>query len=210
MWERRNEDIQQGGNESMRTVFAATCFATALAVAGVGAQTTGQQYGQQQDRDRDKTISITGCLQSGEEAGSFVLAVDRSEYQRAMQQAGIAGEFAQDRQPRTTTGEPGAVGTTGADRDRDKEKIHLTDVPADVNLQDKVNQQVRVSGSLEMKDRGRDRAADTTAHTTHPTGAPTGTAGERHHRDRDDKKKAKLDVASVQVLSQTCPQQDAR
>jgi hypothetical protein len=193
----------------MRTVFAATCFATALAVAGPGAQTTGQQYGQQQDRNRDKTISITGCLQSGEEAGSFVLAVDRSEYQRAMQQAGITVEFAQDRQPRTTTGEPGAVGTTGAEaRDRDKEKIHLTDVPADVNLQDKVNQQVRVSGSLELKD--RDHAAATTAHTTHPTGAPTGTAGERHDRDRDDKKKAKLDVASVQVLSQTCPQQDAR
>jgi hypothetical protein len=187
----------------MRTVFTATCFAAALAVAGAGAQTTGQQYGQPQERDRDQTISVTGCLQRGEEAGTFVLAVDRSEYQRAMQQAGITGEFAQGEHPRTTTGEPGAVGTSGMDaRERDKEKIHLTDVPADVSLQEKVDQQVRVSGSLEMKDRDRDRAADATAHTGHATG----TAGERHDRDRDDKKKAKLDVASVQVISQTCPQ----
>jgi hypothetical protein len=194
----------------MRNVLTATCFAAAFAVAGVGAQTTGQQYGQQQDRDRDRTVSVTGCVQSGEEAGSFVLAVDRQEYQRAMQQVDATGELAQGQQPQAMT-EPGAVGTTGTEaRDRDKEKIYLTDTPAHVNLENKVNQQVRVSGSLKMKDRDSDHdgehAAGTTARTT---GATAGAAGERHERADKDRKKAKLEVASVQVISQTCPQ-DAR
>jgi hypothetical protein len=189
----------------MKPVLAATCLAAAFAVAGAGARTTGTQ--ERQDRpESDRPISLTGCVRAGEQPGTFVLAVDRQQYERAMMQARGTGDLSRDdrrhgemHQPGTVTGTtaaPGSVGTTGTvdqrrrdadepgapEPDRATEKVRLVPAGTHIHLEDTVNQRVRVTGRLEEPARNTEPAERDTAGTTagvdhHGSTSAAGTTG---------------------------------
>ena len=138
----------------MKRVFAATCLAAAFAV-GLAAQQPPQTPSQ--TADKDKTVTLTGCVRAGEQPGSFVLADVKSD-----DKAGSA---------------TGATGTSGtmpsANRELENATLRLIGAPASVNLSEHVGHTVQVTGTL---------AADKS-----PSAAPTGGTEPTAKSDKPEK-----------------------
>jgi len=112
----------------MKRVFAATCLAAAFAV-GLAAQQPPQTPSQ--TSDKDKTVTLTGCVRAGEQPGSFVLANIKAD----------------EKAP------PGATGTSGTTpapdtKDFENATVRLANAPASVNLSEHVGHQVQVTGTV--------------------------------------------------------------
>jgi hypothetical protein len=111
----------------MKRVFAATCLAAAFAV-GLSAQQPPQTPSQ--TADKDKTVTLTGCVRAGDQPGSFVLANAKPD----------------DKAPSAT----GTSGTTPAPDTKGLENatLRLIGAPASVNLSEHVGHTVQVTGTV--------------------------------------------------------------
>ena len=97
----------------MKHVFAGTCLAAAFAVS-LAAQTPAQTPAQS-DRD-DKTVTLTGCVRTGAEPGSFVLANVKHA----------------DKSTGTESSATGTSGTAGMAKGLENSTIELEDAPEDL------------------------------------------------------------------------------
>ena len=111
----------------MKRVFAATCLAAAFAV-GLAAQQPQQTPSQ--TSDKDKTVTLTGCVRAGDQPGSFELANIKAD-DKAPSATGTSG----------TTPNPDA-------KDLENATVRLTNAPASVNLSEHVGHQVQVTGTV--------------------------------------------------------------
>jgi len=119
-----NEHVRR---TSMKRVFAATCLAASFAV-GLAAQQPPQTPSQ--TADKDKTVTLTGCVRAGDQPGSFVLANAKADDKT-----------------------PGATGTSGTTATPDAKALEnatlrLIGAPASVNLSEHVGHTVQVTGTV--------------------------------------------------------------
>ena len=117
----------------MKRVFAATCLAASFAV-GLAAQQPPQTP-PSQAADKDKTLTLTGCVRAGDQPGSFVLANAKAD----------------DKAPGAT----GTAGTTAAPDAKAIENatLRLVGAPASVNLSEHVGHPVQVTGTVAPSDK---------------------------------------------------------
>jgi hypothetical protein len=198
-------------------VISGTCMAVALGFAvSVGAQEPQPQppqpqpqQQQQRQMDKDKA-TVVGCLQRGEEPGTFVLANARFE---AGAPAGVGTTGRPTDRPAdrpATPDRPGDPQRERTDRDDDAMAFELTGQQQE--LQQHIGHQIRVQGTfVPQPDKDRDYDRPTTAQPGQP-GQPGQQPGQQRpgaQQDRDkvsDKDiKGRLQVEEVQMVSQTCP-----
>ena len=139
----------------MKHVFAGTCLAAAFAVS-LAAQTPAQTPAQS-DRD-DKTVTLTGCVRTGAEPGSFVLANVKHA----------------DKSTGTEPSVTGTSGTAGMAKGLENSTIELEDAPSSVKLSEHVGHTVQVTGEID-KDSDHAMGRPSTAGAT----GTSGTAGEQ-------------------------------
>jgi hypothetical protein len=123
----------------MKRVFATTCLAAAFAV-GLSAQQPPQTPSQ--TADKDKTVTLTGCVRAGDQPGSFVLANAKPDDKAAPGATGTSG----------TTSAPDTKGIENA-------TLRLIGAPASVNLSEHVGHTVQITGTVAPSDKAPSSAA---------------------------------------------------
>lgn len=195
-------------------------------------QPTDRTQDQSQMRSGQKSVTLTGCVRQGDESNTFVLAnVDASELNRATSgqpgaHTGTTAGTETGTQPGTTTSGTGTTGspagttgdaTAGSRMGRDAaNEVQLVGA-GNVNLREHVGHRVRVTGTMVPPGMDSDRSRQQSGQTGTSAGSSTGTAGTpasgdttarsgygREGGDKDKKAKHKVNVQSVQMISENC------
>lgn len=160
----------------MKRVFASTCLAIFCA-AGLAAQTQADDQRRKSSdpaKAEEKTVTITGCLRSGDTPGSFVLANVKADEAgaRTMPPSPPTPPTPPSTPPTDPPSTPPTpprppdpttpAGTSGA---MGSAEVRLISVPANVDLSKHVGHTVAITGSWAPPEKA-----------TRPTGT-TGTAG---------------------------------
>jgi len=199
-----------------KKVWIGACVAVALAGATVAAQTPSSATSQQSSSDRP--ITVTGCLQKGDQSSSsattgttgssssaqFILANAKmsSGSSGSGSTAGTTGTAAGG----TTAGGTTAGGaTTGSESGRMGGRSYILDASPS-ELQNHVGHQIEVTGTIDRSASSSygnppSTAGGTTAGGTTAGGTTTGAAGSTGARSGANQH---LKVTSVKMVSSTC------
>ena len=168
----------------MNRLFAATAIATFCAV-GASAQSTSQAAQAQEIKEKEKVVTVTGCLRAGEEPSTFVLSSVKWH----------------DKTPAGTS-TTGTAGTAGAsDKGTTGATLRLVGSPSGVRLSEHVGHMVEITGVIIDEVLPRPSASM-------PDPVTTGTGGDQTSRTPQPpptpKSEHTLNVRTVKMIGENC------
>lgn len=196
-----------------KKVWIGACVAVALAGATVAAQAPSSATSQQSSSDRP--ITVTGCLQKGDQSSSsattgttgssssaqFILANAKMSSGSSSSGSSTAGTTGTAAGGTTAGGTTAGGATTGSESGRMGGRSYILDASPS-ELQNHVGHQVEVTGTI---DRSASSAygsnPPSTAGGTTAGGTTTGAAGSTGSRSGANQH---LKVTSVKMISSTC------
>jgi hypothetical protein len=168
----------------IKRLLAATAVALLWSVDPT-AQSAGAQVQSQESKEKEKIVTVTGCLRAGEEPNTFVLTNVKWR--------------SQDKTGSSTTGTTGATGTE--DSQPAPVTLRLVGAPSGVRMSENVGHTVEITGVLVDEAQPR---------PTVPTPDPvaTGTGGDQTSRTKSPQQTPKseqtLNVRTVKMLEEGC------
>ena len=172
-----HEDVREA---QMKRLFTATVL-TVVCAAGLAAQSPARQDQSQEAKEKEKIVTVTGCLRNGEEPSTFVLSNVK---------------WLDKPQPDSTA----ATGTSGTDQGASGATLRLVGKPTGTTMSEHVGRMVEITGTI--VDEAKPRPSD-----PRPDPIATGTGGDQTSRAQAvsaPKSEHTLNVRTVKTIGETC------